>query len=140
MASDLRVILDTNTVVSALLLPASLPRQALRLAQRAGRLLVSAATLAELTETLRGPKFDRYITEADRFTFLAALLRDADLVDVTATVADCRDPKDNKFLELAVSGHGSHLLTGDQDLLILHPFGDTAILTCRQFLTETAQF
>jgi len=136
MPSDVRVIFDTNTVVSALLLPTSLPRQALRRVSIAGQFLVSASTITELTETLRAPKFDRYLTEADRFAFLAALLRDADFVDVTATVTDCRDPKDNKFLELAVSGQATHLLTGDQDLLVLHPFRGTAILTCRQFLSE----
>ena len=63
MPSDLRIVLDTNTIVSALLLPHSSPRAALGRAKMVGRLLVSPATIVELTETLRAPKFDRYLTE-----------------------------------------------------------------------------
>jgi len=138
MPSDLRVAFDTNTLVSAFLLPDSTPRQALNAATAAGRLLLSAPTAAELTEVLLHPKLDRYLAEHRRLTLLAALIRDADLVEVDVTITDCRDPKDNKFLELAVSGRATHLLTGDQDLLVLHPFRTTAILTAREFLTEIA--
>lgn len=54
--------------------------------------------------------------------FLAALIREAELVDVTEVVTECRDPKDNKFLELAVSGKATCIVSGDKDLLALHPF------------------
>ncbi len=138
MPSDLRVVFDTNTLISAFLLPQSIPRQALDSATAAGRLLLSPATATELTEVLRQPKFDRYLAEHRRMTLLAVLIHHADLVEVDVTVTDCRDPKDNKFLELAVSGQATHLVTGDQDLLILHPFRTTSILTPRQFLAEIA--
>ena len=138
MPSDLRVIFDTNTLISAFLLPNSIPRQALDSAMAAGRLLLSPATATELTEVLRQPRFDRYLAEHRRMTLLAVLIHHADLVEVAVTVTDCRDPKDNKFLELAVSGQATHLVTGDQDLLILHPFRTTSILTPRQFLAEVA--
>ena len=55
MPSDLRVAFDTNTLVSAFLLPDSTPRQALNAATAAGRLLLSAPTAAELTEVLLHP-------------------------------------------------------------------------------------
>lgn len=138
MPSDLRVVFDTNTLISAFLLPQSIPRQALDAATSAGELLLSIASATELTEVLRQPKFDRYLTEHRRLTLLAAVIRTADLVDVGATITDCRDPKDNKFLELAVSGRATHVVTGDQDLLILHPYRGITILTPRQFLTEIA--
>ncbi len=138
MPSDLRVVFDTNTLISAFLLPQSIPRQALDAATAAGQLLLSTATAVELTEVLRQPKFDRYLTEHRRLTLLAVVIRTADLVDVDASITDCRDPKDNKFLELAVSGRATHLVTGDQDLLILHPYRGITILTPRQFLTEVA--
>jgi predicted nucleic acid-binding protein len=125
MPSDLRVVFDTNTLISAFLLPQSIPRQAL-----------DAAT--ELTEVLRQSKFDRYLAEHRRLTLLAVVIRTADLVDVDVTITDCRDPKDNKFLALAVSGRATHLVTGDQDLLVLHPYRGIGILTPRQFLTEVA--
>jgi uncharacterized protein len=136
MANDLRAILDTNVTVSAVLLPRSVPRCAFDLAAARGRLLVSVATVAELEEVLRRPKFNKYVGEEERLEFLAALVRVAEVVEVKDIVAECRDPKDNKFLELAVSGAASHILSGDADLLTLHPFRGVAILTPHDFIDQ----
>lgn len=138
MASDLRTVFDTNTLISAFLLPQSIPRQALDAAVTSGHLLLSIATVTELTGVLRQPKFDRYLPEQRRLTLLAVLIRAAELVEVDTAITDCRDPKDSKFLELAVSGRATQLVTGDQDLLMLHPYRGSIILTPRQFLTEVA--
>jgi len=138
MPSDLRVVFDTNTLISAFLLSKSIPRQALDTATAAGRLLLSTATATELTEVLRQPKFDRYLAQHRRMTLLAVVIHNADLVEVDIAITDCRDPKDNKFLELAVSGQATHLVTGDRYLLVLHPYRSTTILTPRQFLAEIA--
>lgn len=124
------------SLISAFLLSKSIPRQALDTATAAGRLLLSTAT--ELTEVLRQPKFDRYLAQHRRMTLLAVVIHNADLVEVDIAITDCRDPKDNKFLELAVSGQATHLVTGDRDLLVLHPYRSTTILTPRQFLAEIA--
>ena len=43
--------------------------------------------------------------------------------------SDCRDPKDDKFLELALNGKATHIVSGDEDLLVLHPFRGIPILT-----------
>ena len=99
-----------------------------------GRLLVSDNTIAELIEVLRRPKFDKYLSESRRLEFLSALVREAEVIDVVDAITDCRDPKDNKFLELAVSGKASHIVTGDSDLLVLHPFRDIAIVSPQSFL------
>jgi putative PIN family toxin of toxin-antitoxin system len=138
MPSDLRVVFDTNTLISAFLIPKSIPRQALDTATATGRILLSTATATELTEVLRQPKFDRYLAQHRRTALLAVVILNADLVEVDVTITDCRDPHDNKFLELAVSGQATHLITGDQDLLILHPYRGTTILTPRQFLADIA--
>lgn len=87
-----------------------------------GRILVSFAVLAELYEVLSRKRFRRYVDEEHIRTFLAALTREAQWVDVDAQITACRDPKDDKFLELAVSGQGTHIVTGDSDLLALNPF------------------
>lgn len=133
--SELRVVIDTSVVVSAALLPRSVPRQAFDRAADRGRLLISSATVAELDDVLRRPKFDRYAAEEKRLEFLAALVREAEVVEITETIAECRDPRDDKFLELAVSGRASHLVSGDADLLTLHPFRGIAILSPQNFLT-----
>src|SRR5581483_3626083 len=104
MANEPRAVFDTNVMVSAVLLTRSVPRQAFDLATDRGRILVSRATVIELNDVLRRAKFNRYVSEEERLEFLAALVRDAEAVHVTAAVTACRDPKDDKFLELAVNG------------------------------------
>jgi putative PIN family toxin of toxin-antitoxin system len=136
MASDIRVVVDTGVAVSAVLLPRSVPRQAFDLAMERGRLLVSEATIAELDEVLRRPKFNKYTSEEKRLEFFAALVREAEVVEITEQVTGCRDPKDDKFLELAVNGKASHLLSGDADLLVLRPFRGIAVLTPQDFLAS----
>ncbi|MBM3298327.1 MAG: putative toxin-antitoxin system toxin component, PIN family [Deltaproteobacteria bacterium] len=135
MTSESRFVLDTGVLVSALLLPRSLPRQAVDLAFAHGIVLVSAATLDELDKVLRRPKFDRYVGEKERLQFLAAFIRDATVVDVSEDLTDCRDAKDNKFLELAVEGHATCIVSGDRDLLALNPFRGIRILTPKEFVS-----
>jgi putative PIN family toxin of toxin-antitoxin system len=126
--------MDTGVVVSAVLLPRSVPRQAFDAAAVRGRLLVSYETIAELDEVLRRPRFDGYVPQARRLELLSALVRQAEVIDVVDVITECREPKDNKFLELALSGNGSHIVTGDSDLLVLHPFRGIAILSPQSFL------
>jgi len=118
----LRFVFDTNVLISALLLPDSKPRQALDSALKRGKVLLSLATLAELYDVLGRKHLRRYIDEDDIQMFVAVLTRETEWVDVNEQITACRDPKDNKFLELAVSGRATHIITGDTDLLALHPF------------------
>lgn len=134
MPNEPRFVLDTNVLVSALLLKQSIARQAFDKAIRFGKLLISSATVEELNAVLRRRGFEPYITESERIEFLSAYVRDAILIEVTERVAVCRDPKDDKFLELAWNGQACCIVTGDEDLLVLHPFRGIAILTPRQFL------
>jgi len=78
--NEIRIVIDTGVAVSAVLLPRSVPRQAFDAAAARGRLLVSEATVAELDEVLRRPKFNRYLPEDKRLEFLAALVREAEPV------------------------------------------------------------
>ena len=134
MAMTDRFVLDTNIIVSAVLLRASLPRQAFDRAFDTGLVLVSDATVAELTDVLQRSRFERYVREEERLHFLATFLRDTTLISITETISDCRDPKDNKFLEVAVSGAAAYIVTGDQDLLDLHPYRGITIITPRDFV------
>jgi hypothetical protein len=136
MTSKLRAVFDTSVVVSAVLLPRSVPRQAFDRVQEQGRVLISAATVNELNEVLRRQRFGKYVREAQRLEFLAALIREAELVDVTEVVTECRDPKDNKFLELAVSGKATYIISGDKDLLALHPFRGIPVIAPQVFLLQ----
>ncbi len=99
---------------------------------------MSVETIVELDEVLRRSKFNKYLREEDRLEFLAALVREAEIVEVTDLITDCRDPKDNKFLDCGVSGQATHLISGDADLLVLHPFRRMAIVTPPVFLKSAA--
>jgi putative PIN family toxin of toxin-antitoxin system len=132
--TERRTVIDTGVAVSAVLLPRSVPRQAFDAAAARGKLLVSEATVAELDEVLRRPKFNKYVPEDMRLEFLAALVQQAEQVVVTEVITACRDAKDNKFLELAVCGRARHIVSGDADLLALHPFRGIAIVTPQAFL------
>jgi len=117
-----------------MLLPLSVPRRAIDRAMREGRLLISAATTTELDEVIHLPRFDKYLSEEERIEFLTTLVHEAELVNVVERVTDCRDPRDNKFLELAVSGRATHIVTGDSDLLALHPFRGIIVVSPSSFL------
>lgn len=115
-----RLVLDTNTVLSALLF--SNGRLAwLRPAWQAGRFvpLVSRATVAELIRVLAYPKFK--LTAEDREDLLGDYLPYCEAVDVptSAKIPDCRDAADMPFLALALAGNADALVSGDADLLVL---------------------
>jgi len=127
-------VLDANIIVSAVLLPRSLTRKVFDKALAEGDIVVSEAVVNELDEVLRRPRLNKYIHEEERIQFLMMLLRESRLVRVDRTVTDCRDPKDNKYLELALESGADCILSGDKDLLVLHPYHGIPILTPRQFL------
>lgn len=134
MVDQGRFVLDTNVIVSALLMKKSIARDALDKARAAGEILLSIDVIEELHDVLSRPDFDRYIDEEDRLRFLALLVKEATLVDITESVKECRDPKDDKFLELAINGNAILIVSGDKDLQVLHPFRSIPILSPREFL------
>jgi uncharacterized protein len=137
MAIEQRTVLDTGAVVGALLVPGSVPRRAFDRAFDGGKVLISTATIDELNEVLRRPRFEKYVEEEKRLEFLAALVREAELIEVLDVVTECRDPKDNKFLELALSGRATCIITGDEDLLVLHPFRGIPIIAPQVYLSRS---
>lgn len=138
MASSLRVVFDANVLISASLLAGSPPREVFDRVLRAGTILLSSEVLQEWNEVLSRPKFERYLSFELRSEFLAAMVRDAEIIDARTVVKACRDPRDDKYLQLAVDGRATHLITGDADLLALHPFQSIAILTPSDFLATVS--
>ena len=130
----MRVVVDTNVVVSALLFGASVPGRAFVRVLNRGTILSSRSFVKELDDVLRRAKFDHYVTREDRDRFLEALIRESELVDISETVNACRDPEDDRILELAVNGYADFVITGDADLLAMDPFRGTRIVTPADFL------
>jgi putative PIN family toxin of toxin-antitoxin system len=130
----MRVVLDTNTLISALLFSGTAAR--LIPLWQSGRItpLISQAILAEYYRVLSYPKFGLAMHE------IRALI-DEEVLPFTEVVAavrrvpsTCRDADDQKFLDCAVAGHAQHLITGDADLPTLTPFHRVLIRTPAEFL------
>ena len=131
---ELRFVIDTNILVSAVLIKSSVPDVALKKAKNLGIMLFSETTFQELQEILNRSKFDKYISLSIRTQFLAKLKLESAAVEIVEIIKECRDPKDDKFLEVAINGNATHIITGDKDLLELHPFRGVDIITATQFL------
>lgn len=135
MPDDERLVLDTNVVVSGMLFPGAAPGRVLVKAQMYN-VLASEATLLELVEVMSRSRFDRYVDAAIRKQLVAAYVSACETVEVTSSIHACRDPRDDKFLEVAVDGDADLIVTGDQDLLALNPFRGIAILTPSAYLEQ----
>ena len=134
-----RVVFDTNVLVSRLLVPQSVPARAVHKTVAEDTILACDATLTDLANVLRRRKFDPYVTVSDRQEFLRLFGRITVLVPIVHIVQACRDPKDDTFLTLAVNGHAELIITGDLDLLALHPFRGIAIVTPERYLSGSSQ-
>ena len=130
-----RCAFDTNVIVSALLFNDSVPGQALMRALDQGKILISEELSKELSDVLNRPMFDRYASQEERDEFLYALTLESEFVEITESVRACRDPKDDKILELAINGNADYVITGDEDLLALNPFQGIPILRPAEFLS-----
>jgi putative PIN family toxin of toxin-antitoxin system len=133
-----RVAPDTNVLISSILRPSSVPARALAYAIEHEILITSVSALAELAEVLKRPKFAGTVSlsevehQVSRFTSIFRI------VEIVSNVPDCRDPKDDKFLDIALNGKADILLTGDEDLLCLHPWRGISILKCAEYLALNA--
>ena len=132
----MRCIVDTNVFVSAVILPLSVPRQAVNKALNQDILLLSAITYSELKEVLFRAKLDPYVSREARSVFLAQLETVADIVPIVQVVRECRDPKDDNLLEVALNGRADVIVTEDADLLAMHPWRNIAIVSPADYLRK----
>ena len=129
----MRVVLDTNVLVSAALKQDSTPASVVRLVEQHDVLLKSTATEQQLLDVIARPYFNLLMGDEAR-AWLRTLISSAELVANTERITACRDPTDDKFLELAVSGNADMIVSGDSDLLDLNPFRGIPIITPAAFL------
>ncbi|MES2703228.1 MAG: putative toxin-antitoxin system toxin component, PIN family [Bacteroidota bacterium] len=127
-------VFDTNSLISAHLLPNSVNRLAYDTALTKGVIAYSRATLSEFVQVFSRPKFDKYLSLTARSEAITRFEREGFLIDVKIQIADCRDQTDNKFLELAVTSGARCLVTGDKDLLVMHPYRAFDIISPSDFL------
>jgi uncharacterized protein len=130
-----RVVLDANVFVSALISQAGPSREIVN-AWVDGRfeLIASPTLLDELRDVLHRPRFRRWVSTATATDFVDGLAQDANVIDdPPATPGVTPDPDDDYLIALARAAHADYLVSGDRHLLdLVHP--EPPVLTPRQFL------
>ncbi|MBK5932207.1 putative toxin-antitoxin system toxin component, PIN family [Halochromatium salexigens] len=117
--AETRLVLDTNTLISRMLVPRGTAGRAVDKALAEGVLLASEETLTELADVLSRPKFNPYVSVEARRQFLELLGGVVRMIPIQHRIQACRDPKDDRLLHVALNGEAQCLITGDQDLLVL---------------------
>lgn len=97
-------------------------------------ILGSTATLTKLASTMERAKFDRYAPLSMRRRFVALIYATVHVVEIYRTLHICRDPGDDKFLDVAVNGGADVLVSGDADLLSLRSVDGIPISTPAEYL------
>ena len=133
----MRVVIDTNVWISRLLLADSVAARAVDTALTQFEVVISEASVEELADVLSREKFDGYVSLRDREEFLRRLLQVTTMVSVLSEITDCRDPKDNRFLALALDSESDCIVSGDDDLLALNPWRGIEIVSPGAFITHT---
>ena len=132
----MRLVLDTNVLVSAIFSPLSISAKILNWGEDNGVILYSTDTLTEVLTVLERSRFSKYI-DPDDIDGLSIRIKTAWLfIEILNRVQLCRDPKDDKFIDLVLNGEASHLITGDNDLLVLNQIEKTSIINPRTFWDE----
>jgi putative PIN family toxin of toxin-antitoxin system len=134
MTTERRVVIDTGVLISAALVEEGKPHAAVLYVLGHDILLGSTDTFNELETRLRRSKFRRYLQPEKQEAYLTLIRERSRFIPVTETITACRDPKDDKFLELAASGQADLIIASDHDLLVLHPFRGIPILRPAAFL------
>lgn len=129
-----RLVLDTNVIVSALLLSSPTPHRIVEDALHHSRLVVTDSAERELIAVMVSPKFDKYVPQARRQELLLRLAPMIERVAVIQIVRVCRDPHDDAVLEAALNGRAGALVTGDKDLLELNGLAGINIITPAAYL------
>ena len=136
--SRVRVVIDTNVWSSRLLLAHSVAARAVDKALEEFEVVVSEASVDALADVLSREKLDRYVSVRDREEFLRRLLQVTTMVSVLSEISDCRDPKDNRFLALALDSQSERIVSGDAGLLALSPWRGVEIVSPGAFLAHCA--
>jgi uncharacterized protein len=128
------IVFATSAVVSAALKIDSVPERALLRAEEVDVFALSAAVKAE---ALIRPRFAQASPPERREHILEVLRGEAVWFEPSLRITDCRDPKDDKYLELALAAGGETIVSSDDDVLVLHPWRGVRILRSADYLSLT---
>lgn len=130
------IVFDASTLVSATFNSHGVPAQAVQHALREDRVAISEPVMTELLDVLHRPGVARFLKPELRSELLGQLVALGIPFEPAERVMDCRDPKDDKYLELALASQTDILVSSDGDLLVLHPWRGVPILRPAEYLAE----
>ncbi len=130
------IVFDASAVVSAALREDGVPERAFLRAEETDLFALSAEVEAEIAGVLSRPRFAGAVPAARRARILDALRGHPAWFAPAERVSDCRDAKDKKYLELALASGAWAIVSGDADLLVLHPWRGVRILRPAEYLAE----
>ena len=128
------IVIDTNVLISAGLLPQSTMAQALAVAVTHFLIAQNEDTWHELETRIARPKFDRYFGEFGRLRHLIQIAQSAAFFEVTAQASISRGKTDDKFLALAMDAGATWVISGDLDLKELQSYKGVEVVSPAQFL------
>lgn len=129
-----RFVFDTNVLFSSILSTSHISKTAFDKAFEKGIILFSQYTFEEVEDVFYRPKLQKYIDIELRDEFYELTLKKIHFIEVEKRIVICRDPKDDKFLDIAVQGNADFIITGDADLLVLNPFRNIRIIQPSELL------
>lgn len=129
-----RLTLDANVILSRVLFKGEAIRSLLLYALNEYQRVCSQSTWDALASVFQRDAFEKIMPLGARLRVLAELAGKVEVVQSTSIVTDCRDPKDNKFLSLAIDANAIAIVTGDDDLKVLHPYKGIAIQSPADFI------
>ena len=130
------IVFDASSVVGAALKTDGIPRRALLVARDQHLIALSGPVFGEIKEVIGRPKFARVLTDDRQAEILGLLTAASVWVEDLAPVQDCRDAKDNKYLELAAAAGANVIVSSDEDLLVLDPWRGIRIFRPKEFLEQ----
>lgn len=128
------IVIDTNVLISASLLPRSRMARLVALAAANFVIAQNEATWDELISRIERDKFDRYFGDDGRLKFMSGLAQVVQFFDSVATVQVSRDPDDDKFIGLAIDAKASLIVSGDADLQDVKSYQGINIVSPSAFL------
>ena len=132
--TSLKLVIDTNILISAALSVQGAPARLVRGALAEHRLVFSQATFDELRTRLYRPKFDPYIRLENRERLLHDMSACALWVDAAEPAVYCRDRDDDKFFEVALQSQAHYLISGDNDVLLAPEVKGLSVISASQAL------
>ena len=130
------IVLDASTIISAGMGRGSVPDRAVRHALASDQVAMSEQVMAELLDVFARPRLARFVQPKLRDEVLFLLDTFGVYFAPSERVTNCRDPKDNMYLELALAAGAAMIVSSDSDLLVLHPWRSVRVLRPAQYLAE----